>query len=134
MSDRLRLLSILCWIVAAALLVTYYYFPFNPDAVQTLWDYAIDPIIVVTLILIIIVNTRISLDTHAAGQGLRRLPMDIITMLTAAFAMLYLHQYVLKFAEGFEPSQFLWDLLVPGVIVFMVTSAISYSRRTGADS
>ncbi len=134
MSNRLGLLSILCWIVAATLLITYYYFPFNPDTVQTLWDYIIDPIIVATLILVIIVNTKISLDIHAAGQGLRRLPMDIMTMLTAAFTMLYLHQYVLKFAEGFEPSQFLWDLLVPGVIIFMVTSAISYSRRTRANS
>ncbi len=130
MSSPLRLLAILCWVAAAILLISYYYFPYNPDPVQTLWDYIIDPIVIGTLILVIVANTRISLEHHNAGNGLRHLPMDIMTMLTAFFAILYLHQYVLKFAEGFEPAQLLWDLLVPGVVIFMVVSAISYAQHS----
>lgn len=133
MSSPLRLLAALCWIVAAVLLISYYYFPYNPDPIQTLWDYIIDPIVIGTLTLVIIANARISLKIHDAGLGLRHLPMDVLTMLTAFFTILYLHQYVLKFAEGFEPSQLLWDLLVPGVVVFMVTSGISYIRRPQAN-
>ena len=133
MSNILKPLSALCWIMSAILLITYYYFPYHPEIVQALWDYAIDPVIIATLILVIIVNAKISLDMHDAGQGLRHLPMDVMTMLTAAFAILYLHQYVLKFAEGFTPSQFLWDLLVPGVIIFMVVSGISYRRQANSD-
>ncbi len=129
MTTPLRLLSALCWIASAVLLVSYYYFPYNPEPIQAIWDYAIDPVIMVTLILAIVANARISLKLHDAGDGPRHLPMDALTILGAFFSILYVHQYVLKFAEGFEPSQFLWDLLVPGVVIFMIVSAISYHRQ-----
>lgn len=129
MTTALKLLSALCWIASALLLVSYYYFPYNPEPVQALWDYAIDPVIMSTLILVITANVMISLKIHDAGRGLPHLPMDVLTLLGAFFSILYVHQYVLKFAEGFEPSQFLWDLLVPGVVIFMIVSAISYQRQ-----
>ena len=48
----------------------YYYSPFNVDFVQTLWGYAIDPVILATFILIVIVNVRASLKLHDEGMGL----------------------------------------------------------------
>ena len=106
----------------------YYYFPFNVDFVQTLWDYAIDPVILATFILIVIVNVSMSLKAHNAGMGLQRLPMDIFTMAVGFTGALYMHNYVLKFAGSFEPSAVLWDVLAAAVIVIMPVSGISYWR------
>ena len=133
-----KLLSIACWVVSAVFLVSYYAFPFSPDFIQTAWDYVIDPVVMALLLTVIVVNIRFSLQRHEAGRGKENLYMDILTMLGAAFTILYLHQYALKIAVMLPgsyggiggPSQFLWDLLVPGVVVFMVVSAIHYRRRS----
>ena len=107
----------------------YYYSPFNVDFVQTIWDYAIDPVILATFILIVIVNVRASLKLHDEGMGLQRLPMDIFTMAAGFTGALYMHNYVLKFAESFEPSAALWDVLAAAVIVIMPVSGIGYWRQ-----
>ena len=128
MSARLKWLSGLCWLCAVVMFFFYYYFPFNVDFVQNLWDYAIDPVILATFILIVIVNVSMSLKAHNAGMGLQRLPMDIFTMAVGFTGALYMHNYVLKFAGSFEPSAVLWDVLAAAVIVIMPVSAISYWR------
>ncbi|MCY4107712.1 MAG: hypothetical protein OXG11_01640 [Chloroflexi bacterium] len=125
---RLKWLSGLCWLCAVVMFFFYYYFPFNVDFVQTLWDYAIDPVILATFILIVIVNVSMSLQAHNAGMGLQRLPMDIFTMAVGFTGALYMHNYVLKFAGSFEPSAVLWDVLAAAVIVIMPVSGISYWR------
>ena len=107
----------------------YYYSPFNVDFVQTLWDYAIDPVILATFILIVIVNVRASMKPHNEGMGVQRLPMDIFTMAAGFTGALYMHSYVLKFAGLFEPSAALWDVLAAAVIVIMPVSGIGYWRQ-----
>ena len=129
MSSGLKWLSALCWLCAVVMFFFYYYFPFNVDFVQTLWDYAIDPVILATFILILIVNVSMSLKAHDAGMGLQRLPMDIFTMAMGFTGALYMHNYVLKFAGSFEPSAVLWDVLAAAVIVIMPVSGISYWRQ-----
>ena len=95
------------------MLFFYYYSPFNVDFVQTLWDYAIDPVILATFILIVVVNVRASMKPHNEGMGVQRLPMDVFTMAAGFTGALYMHNYVLKFAGAFEPSAVLWDVLCP---------------------
>ena len=125
-SNGLKLLSALCWLCAEGCSSSITTSPFNVDFVQTLWDYAIDPVILATFILIVIVNVRASLKLHDEGMGVQRLPMDIFTMAAGFTGALYMHNHVLKFTGSFEPSAALWDVLAAAVIVIMPVSGISY--------
>ena len=51
MSVPFRLVSLLCLLDAVALLFFNTYFPLNPDGVQPLWDYVIDPITLSIIVL-----------------------------------------------------------------------------------
>ncbi len=125
----LKPLSILCAICAAGQLLFHYLFPFYPDAIQPLWNYAIDPVIIVTIALVVAVNTWTSLDCRGEAAALQRLPMNIFTMFIGVVGIMYLHNYVLKFAAAFEVRQLLWDILVPPIAVSMAVSAIIYWRQ-----
>ena len=119
----------LCAICAAGQLLFHYLFPFFRETIQPLWDYAIDPVIIVTVALVVAVNTRTSLDCRGEVATLQRLPMNIFTMFIGVMGIMYLHNYVLKFAEAFEVRQLLWDILVPPIAVSMAVSAIIYWRQ-----
>ena len=129
MAISFRLVSILCMLDAVALLFFNSYFPLNPDGVQPLWDYVIDPVTLVILALVIYLNIRSSIKAHQARPERHPLPADLFLMLTGYVAIIYLHNYVLKFSDRFDPRPIIWDLFTPAVIVVMTVSAIVFWRQ-----
>ncbi len=130
MATVLRLLSYLCWLCGGMMFILNYYFPFNAEGVQPLWDYVADPIILATFILTVVFNVRLSLALRNRGKAAQALPLDIFTMIVGFTGALYMHNYALKFAEGFEASQQMWTLLSAAVIVIMPVSGINYWRES----
>ena len=128
-----RLVSVLCILDAIVLLVFNSYFPLNPDGVQPLWDYVIDPATLLILALVIALNVRSSIQAHRARKERHPLPADLFLMFTGYAAIIYLHNYVLKFSERFDPRPIVWDLFTPAVVVIMTVSAIMFWQR-GNDS
>ena len=129
MSVPFRLVSLLCLLDAVALLFFNTYFPLNPDGVQPLWDYVIDPITLSIIVLVVALNVRASIQAHRAQSEIRPLPVDLFLMFTGYVGIVYLHNYVLKFSERFDPRPIIWDLFTPAVIVSMTVSAIIFWRR-----
>jgi hypothetical protein len=129
MSVPYRLVSLLCLLDAIVLLFFNTYFPLNPDGVQPLWDYVIDPITLSIIVLVVALNVRASIQAHRAQSEIRPLPVDLFLMFTGYVGIVYLHNYVLKFSERFDPRPIIWDLFTPAVIVIMTVSAIIFWRR-----
>ena len=124
-----RLVALLCLLDAVVLLFFNTYFPFNPDGVQPLWDYVIDPITLVVIAVVVALNIRASIRAHGARSEMHPLPVDLFLMLTGYVGIVYLHNYALKFSERFDPRLIIWDLFTPAVIVIMVVSAIIFWRQ-----
>ena len=129
MAISFRLVSILCMLDGVALLFFNSYFPLNPDGVQPLWDYVIDPVTLIILALVIYLNIRSSIQAHQARPERHPLPADLFLMLTGYVAIIYLHNYVLKFSDRFDPRPIIWDLFTPAVIVVMTVSAIVFWQQ-----
>ena len=129
MAISFRLVSILCMLDAVALLFFNSYFPLNPEGVQPLWDYVIDPVTLIILALVIYLNIRSSTKAHQVRPERHLLPADLFLMLTGYVAIIYLHNYVLKFSDRFDPRPIIWDLFTPAVIVVMTVSAIVFWRQ-----
>ena len=129
MAISFRLVSILCMLDGVALLFFNSYFPLNPDGVQPLWDYVIDPVTLIILALVIYLNIRSSIKAHQARPERHPLPADLFLMLTGYVAIIYLHNYVLKFSDRFDPRPIIWDLFTPAVIVVMTVSAIVFWQQ-----
>ncbi len=129
MSIPFRFVSLLCLLDAVTLLFFNTYFPLNPDGVQPLWDYVVDPITLLIIAVVVALNIRTSVQTHGARSEIRPLPVDIFIMFSGYVGVVYLHNYVLKFSERFDPRPIIWDLFVPAVIVLMVVSAILFWRQ-----
>lgn len=129
MSVPFRLVSLLCLLNAGVLLFFNVYFPFNPGGVQPLWDYVIDPITLIILALVLALNIRASIQAHSARSEMRPLPIDLFIMLTGYVGIVYLHNYVLKFSDHFDPRLIIWDLFTPAVIVILTVSAIIFRRQ-----
>ena len=124
-----RLVSLLCLLDAVILLFFNTYFPLNPDGVQPLWDYVIDPITLIVIGVVVALNIRASIRAHGALLEIRVLPVDLFIMFTGYVGVVYLHNYVLKFSERFDPRPIIWDLFTPAVIVIMTISAIMFWRQ-----
>ncbi len=124
-----RLVSVLCLLDALVLLFFHVYFPFNPDGVQPLWDYVIDPITLILLALVLALNIRASIQAHSARSEMRPLPIDFFIMFTGYAGIVYLHNYVLKFSDHFDTRLIIWDLFSPAVIVILIVSAIIFRRQ-----
>ena len=129
MAISFRLVSILCLVDAVVLLFFNTYFPLNPDGVQPLWDYLIDPVTLAIMALVIYLNIRASIQAHQARQERHPLPADLFLMVTGYVAIIYLHNYALKFSDRFDPRPIIWDLFTPAVILVMTISAIIFWRR-----
>ena len=123
-----KALSALSWIGGAIQLFFMYFFLFAPDTVQPLWDYVVDPIMLVLFALVIIASVDKSLNRRNRGLGLQNLPMDIHTIAVGATGLLYLHNYLRKFAGGFDPDQNLWTYLSVATVITLVIAAISFWR------
>ena len=123
-----KALSVLCWIGAAVQLFFMYFFLYAPDTVQPLWDFAIDPLMLILFALIIIASVDKSLNLRNRGLGLQNLPMDIHAIAVGATGLLYLHNYITKFVRAFEPDQNLWTYLSVATVITLTIAAISFWR------
>ena len=75
MAISFRLVSVLCLLDAAVLLFFNTYFPLNPDGVQPLWDYVIDPATLIILALVIYLTfAPASRPTSLARKDIRFRP------------------------------------------------------------
>lgn len=126
MAGAFRLVSILCLLDAVVLLFFNTYFPLNPDGVQPLWDYVIDPVTLVIMALVVYLNIRSSIQAHQARTEKHPLAADLYLMFTGYVSIIYLHNYVLKFSDRFDARPIIWDLFTPAAIVFMTVSAIVF--------
>ena len=129
MSVPFRLVSLLCLLDALVLLFFNTYFPLNPDGVQPLWDYLIDPFTLLVIALVVALNIRASMQAHGAQPEMRPLPVDCFIMFAGYVGIVYLHNYVLKFSAHFPPRPIIWDLFTPAVIVVMTVAAIIFWRQ-----
>ena len=50
-------------------------------------------------------------------------------MFTGFVAVIYLHNYVLKFSDRFDARPIIWDLFTPAVIIVMTVSAIVFWQQ-----
>ena len=135
MATPLRLLSILCWLCAVIMMGYTIVFQWIGADGQFLWDWVFDPIILTTFVIIVVVNTIISLNRRNEGAHLEQLPMDIFTMAAGFTGTMYIVNYIRKFITEVAPvNNLLWDFIVPATMLVMVVSAIFYWReanRTG---
>lgn len=123
-----KALSVLCWIGAAVQLFFMYFFLYAPDIVQPLWDFAIDPLMLIVFALVIVAGVDKSLNLRNRGLGLRNLPMDIHTIAVGATGLLYLHNYIAKFVRAFDPDQNLWTYLSVATVITLTIAAIAFWR------
>ena len=125
-----KALSILSWIAAGVQLFFMYFFLFAPNTVQPMWDFAIDPFMILVFALVIVVSVDKSLNRRNRGLGLQNLPMDVHTVAVAATGLLYLRNYLTKFdfTPSFSPDQNLWTYLSVATVITLTIAAISFWR------
>ena len=129
MAISFRLVSIFCLLDAVVLLFFNTYFPLNPDGVQPVWDYVIDPVTLVIMALVIYLNIRSSIQAHQARNERHPLPADLFLIFTGYVSIIYLHNYVLKFSDRFDARPIIWDLFTPAAVVFMTVTAIIFWQQ-----
>ena len=124
-----RGLAVLCAMVALAVIGNSFIFAFQREAGRFIWDYIADPLVIVVLFVVTVVNVTDSLlvRTHG-GSHLTQLPRDIVTALVAIVGFRYLLQYLAKMSPIQDPVSALWDYLVSIVIVVLFFEAISLWR------
>ena len=124
-----RGLAVLSVMVALAVIGNSFIFAFEREPGQFIWDYIADPLVIVVLFVVTLVNVIDSLliRTHA-GSHLTQLPRDIVTALVAIVGFRYLLQYLAKMSPAQDPVSALWDYLVAIVIVVLFFEAISLWR------
>lgn len=134
MTTALKLMSALCWVCGVVTFAFNYYFvlaseSLREESLQRVWDWVVDPLVLVTLVLILAVNVRRSLHMHNMGRGLQNLHMDVFTMAVGFTSSLYLYNYLSKFGPD-GASNVMWTFLVAAVFVIMPVSAITYWRQS----
>ena len=123
-----KIISVLCWIGAAVQLFFMYFFLFAPETVQPIWDYAVDPFMLLLFVAVIVISVDKSLNMRNRGLGLRNLPMDVHTVAVGVTGLLYFHNYLSKFAAAFEPDQNLWTYLSVATVTTLTIAAIAFWR------
>ena len=124
-----RGLAVLCAMVGLAVIGNSFIFAFQREAGQFIWDYIADPLVIVVLFVVTVVNVTDSLLVRTSGGShLTQLPRDIVTALVAIVGFRYLLQYLAKMSPVQDPVSALWDYLVSIVIVVLFFEAISLWR------
>lgn len=124
-------LSILCWITSFMVLANSLFFAVDQETSGMLWDYLVDPAVMVFLGLTVLVNVGDSLRIrNEPGPHTAQLPRDVVTALVAMVGFRYLLQYVAKMAPALEPAEGLWGHLDALVIVILAFEAIALWRST----
>ena len=134
MATALKLMSALCGVCGVVTFAFNYYFvlaneSLREDSLQAIWDWVVDPLVLVTLVLILAVNVRRSLHMHNMGMGMQNLHMDVFTMVIGFTSSLYLYNYLSKFGPS-GASNVMWTFLVAAVFVILPVSAIMYWRQS----
>lgn len=130
-----RGLAALGGVAAVAVLFNALYGLFYGEVSQVLWDYAIDPVVLAVIGLIVLVNVADSLRARGqAANHLVQLPRDVITALVAVVWVRYLIQYGEKIAPEVEAAAGLWGHLDALVIVILSFEAISLWRSASQTS
>ena len=132
--DSLRkILAGVALIVGAVAFFNYFFLAVNP-AGQIIWD-IIDPIIILTLAAVTLINIAESVEIRRGDSEVGRLPRDILTGLVAMAAMFYGHNYLLKLAFGVPAANiWIWHFIVPPVVVMLVFEGISLYLRDAKSS
>lgn len=124
-----KTLSILCAVTAALLLVNNLWRGFEEEMSQFAFDYLTDPLVIISVVLVALVNLRDSLRLrNATGNHLAQIPRDAITALEGILGFRYLLQYLGKMAPALEPIPNLWASLDSVIFVVLVFEAISLWR------
>ena len=124
-----RGLAILCAMVALVVIGNSFIFAFEEEAGRFIWDYIADPLVIVVLFVVTVVNVMDSLLIRMSDDShLTQLPRDLITALVAIVGFRYLLQYLAKMGPTSDPVADLWGHLVSIVIVVLFFEAISLWR------
>ncbi len=126
-----KALSILCGITAFLVLANVLFFAVDQETSGLLWDYLVDPAVLLFLGLAVVVNLMDSLRIrNEPGNHLPQWPRDVVTALEAMVLFRYLIQYLAKMSPDLEPVDGLWDDLDSIVFVFLALEAISLRRSS----
>ncbi len=124
-----RGLAVLCAMVALAVIGNSFIFAFEEEAGRFIWDYIADPLVIVALFVVTVVNVMDSLLIRMSGDShLIQFPRDLITALVAIVGFRYLLQYLAKMGPTSDPVADLWGYLVSIVIVVLFFETISLWR------
>ena len=128
-------LAILGGVTSAAVLGAELYYPYNKEAGQFIWNWIVDPAVVVVMGLIVLVNVRASLGIHnQAGDHRTQIPRDVVTALVALVWVRFLLQYADQIAPDHGATSGLWGHLSALAIVILAFEAISLWRSAGQKS
>ena len=118
-----RILAILCAITSFSMVANVVYSAYDPATAGNVWNYVIDPAILVFLGLAILIHVRDSLRVrNEAGPHWEQLPRDVITALEATVAVRFLIQWVYSLSPN------LWEHLDALLVVILAYEAIALWR------
>ena len=124
-----RVLAVLCGVTAVLMVANVLYSAADPDTALILWNFLIDPAVLVFLGIAILIHVRDSLRVrNEAGPHPTQLPRDVVTALEAVVLVRFLLQYVYSLSPNLEPTPNLWEHLDALLIVILAFEAIALQR------
>ena len=124
-----RVLAVFCGITAVLMVANVLYSAADPDTALILWNFLIDPAVLVFLGIAILMHVRDSLQVrNEAGPHPTQLPRDVVTALEAVVLVRFLLQYVYSLSPNLEPTPNLWEHLDALLIVILAFEAIALRR------
>lgn len=126
-----RVLAVFCGITAVSMVVNVLYSAADPDTALIIWNFVIDPAVLLFLGIAIVIHVRDSLQLrNESGSHPTQLPRDVITALEAVVLVRFLLQYVHSLSPNLEPTPNLWEHLDALLIVILAFEAIALQRST----
>lgn len=124
-----RILAVLCGITAVSMVANVLYSAAAPDAATIIWNFVVDPAVLLFLGVAIVIHVRDSLQVrNETGPHPTQLPRDIITALEAVVLVRFFLQYVYSLTPNQEPTPNLWEHLDALLIVILAFEAIALGR------
>jgi len=111
------------------MVVNVLYSAADPDTSLIIWNFVVDPAVLLFLGIAIVIHVRDSLQVrNEAGPHPTQLPRDVITALEAIVLVRFLLQYVYSLSPNLEPTPNLWEHLDALLIVILAFEAIVLRR------
>lgn len=124
-----RVLAVLCGITAVLMVANVLYSAADPDTALMIWNFVVDPAVLLFLGIAIVIHVRDSLQVrNEAGPHPAQLPRDVVTALEAVVLVRFLLQYVYSLSPNLEPTPNLWEHLDALLIVILAFEAIALWR------